>query len=92
MLKIKVINLYKLYKIKPTIPKHNIIAIMTKNNAGTNHSGAVTNYQDHVIYPINLRTKSNINSASNKLNWSDIFFSHIIVKYYLFKCIIVLEH
>ena len=65
---------------------------MTKNNAGTNHSGAVTNHQDHVMYPVNLRTRSTINNANNKLNWSDVLFSLIIIKYYLIKCIIVLEH
>ena len=58
MLKIKIINLYNPYKIKPTSPKHNAIVIITKNNTGTNHSGAVTNHQDHVIYPVNLRTRS----------------------------------
>ena len=36
--------------------------------------------------------KESVDKAINKLNWSDVSFSHIIIKYYLIKYIIVLVH
>jgi hypothetical protein len=67
LLKIKVINSYITYKNKHTSPKHSAIAIIPKIIVGPTHNGAVTHHQDHVIYPVSLRTKNTINNTVDKL-------------------------